>query len=72
MTTIQTEAFPTDGYSNLGLTEVFRQHGIVHGLTELDRRSIMPPTDTVKAEIAAEIILDLVVESFDGTSPPSQ
>ena len=60
MSLVETTEYPTEGYPRLELGEVFKKHGIVHGLSELDRRSVLPPSPTANAEIAAEIIHDMV------------
>jgi hypothetical protein len=51
--------YPADGYWNMTLDNVFEQFGPVHGLTELDRRSVCPPNETIKAEIAVAIMREL-------------
>lgn len=75
MSNIEVAEFPTEGYSHLALSDVFQNYGIVHGLTELDRRAnyagAYPSKTTSKAEIAAEIIHGLVSKSLHGTEAVS-
>ncbi len=65
--------YPTGGYPIIRLDDVFEQHGPVHGWTELQRRSICPPTPTAEAEIGIGIMKKLgqvmSTEPSDTNSP---
>lgn len=51
--------FPYGGYPMLDLSDVFEKYGPVHGMTELERRSVCPPKVTSNAEIAVDIMRDI-------------
>ena len=51
--------YPFEGYPMLSLDDVFKEHGPVHGWTELHKRSVCPPTPTAEAEIGIDIMRKL-------------